>query len=72
MARSIKIALPNELSLDEQIALAKEFAIENFISLGLCADIAFHAGLLDESRKPASIEAVHDRQDNPHAHIIII
>jgi len=71
MARSIKIALPNELSLDEQIALAKEFATENFISLGLCADIAFHEGLFDESRKPTSIEAVYDRQNNPHAHIII-
>ena len=71
MARSIKIALPNELSSDEQIALAKEFVAENFISLGLCADIAFHAGLLDESRKPAGIEAVHERQNNPHAHIIV-
>jgi len=70
MARSIKIALPNELSLDEQIALAKEFVTETFINIGLCADIAFHAGLLDESRKPANIEAVYERQNNPHAHII--
>ena len=53
------------------ISFLKEFAIANFISLGLCADIAFHAGLLDESRKPISIVSVHDRQDNPHAHIII-
>lgn len=71
MARSIKIALPNELSLDENIALTKEFVAESFINIGLCADIAFHEGSLDKSRKPASIEAVHERQNNPHAHIIV-
>jgi ATP-dependent exoDNAse (exonuclease V) alpha subunit len=71
MARIIKIALPNELSLNEHIALTKEFVFDNFVSIGMCADIAIHAGLLDKSRKPASIEAVHERIDNPHAHIII-
>ena len=71
MARSIKIALPNELSSDEQIALTKEFALESFINIGMCADIALHQGLLDEGRKPASIEAVYERQNNPHAHIIV-
>lgn len=71
MARIIKIALPNELSFDEHIALAKEFVLENFINIGMCADIAIHEGLLDKSRKPISIEAVYERKDNPHAHIIL-
>jgi len=71
MARSIKIALPNELSFEENIALTKEFVTENFIDIGMCADIAIHEGLLDESRKPINIEAVHERQNNPHAHIIV-
>lgn len=71
MARTIKIALPNELSLEGQIALAKEFVMENFIKLGMCADIAIHEGVLDKSRKPASIEAIYEHENNPHAHIII-
>lgn len=71
MARTVKIALPKELSLEEQIALTKEFVFGNFINLGMCADIAVHEGALDKSRKPPSIEAVYERKDNPHAHIII-
>ena len=71
MARTIKIALPNELSFGEQVALAKEFALENFINIGLCADFAMHEGLLDKNRKPTSIEAVNEYQDNPHAHLIV-
>jgi hypothetical protein len=71
MARTIKIALPNELSFDKCIALVKEFVVENFIYAGLCADIAVHKGLLNENRKPVSIEAVYERKDNPHAHIIV-
>lgn len=71
MARSIKIALPNELSFEEQIALTKEFVSENFIKQGICADMAIHCGLLDPNRKPAGIEAVQERRDNPHAHIIL-
>lgn len=71
MARSIKIALPNELSFDEQIALAKEFVLENFINIGMCADIGVHRGLLEKSKKPISIEAVYEHQDNPHAHLLI-
>lgn len=71
MARVIVIALPNEFSLDENIALTKEFVNENFINLGYCADIAIHIGELHKRRKPESIEAVKERKDNPHAHIII-
>lgn len=71
MARTIKIALPNELTLEEQIALTKEFVLDNFMKFGMCADIAIHKGLLDKSRKPLNIEAVQERKNNPHAHIII-
>lgn len=71
LARTIKIALPNELSLERQLALAKEFVIEKFIKAGLCVLIAIHRGELDKSRKPTGIEPVHERQDNPHAHIIV-
>lgn len=71
MARSIHLALPNELSLSEQVALVREFVEVNFTRYGLCADIAIHQGELDEDRKPASIEPVGERKDNRHAHIII-
>jgi hypothetical protein len=74
MARTIKFSLPNELyerSVEECIALAKEFALENFVSLNLCTGIAIHEGLLDESKKPASIEAINERQNNPHAHLLV-
>lgn len=71
LARTIKLALPNELSFDRQLALTKEFVIENFIKAGLCADVAIHRGELDKSRKPSGIEPVYERQGNPHAHIII-
>jgi hypothetical protein len=37
----------------------------------LCADIAIHKGLLIESKRNSSIEAVFERQSNPHAHIIL-
>lgn len=71
LARTIKIALPNELSFDRQLELTKEFVIEKFIKVGLCADVAIHRGELDKSRKPSGIEPVYERQDNPHAHIIV-
>ena len=71
MARSIKLALPNELTLEEQIALVTEFISENFIRYDLCADMAIHRGLLLSNSKPDSIEAVQERKDNPHAHIVL-
>lgn len=71
MVRSIDLALPNELSFSEQVALVEEFVQVNFIQYGLCADIGIHQGKLDEDRKPASIEPVSERSDNCHAHIMI-
>lgn len=71
MARSIHLALPDELLLSEQVKLVREFVWTNFTKYGLCADIAIHQGELDESRKPASIAPVVERRDNRHAHIIV-
>ncbi len=71
MARAIKIALPNEISRAEQWELAREFAVENFVDLGFCVDLALHSGELDEHRKPSSIMPVTERLDNPHAHLLI-
>ena len=73
-AREIEIALPNELSLDEQIELVRNYVLSNFISLGMCADIAIHAGKHIHNKDPRHIEAQNDdtiKQDNPHAHILL-
>jgi len=43
LAREIEIALPIELTLDEQINLVNEFAQKNFVDSGMIADINIHA-----------------------------
>lgn len=73
-AREIEVALPNELSKEEQIKLVREYAQENFISHGMCADIAIHDGKHGHRKDEKHIEAEHDGEiapDNPHAHILL-
>ena len=55
LAREIEIALPQELDREKQIELVREYVKENFVKVGMCADIALH----DKN----------DR--NPHAHILL-
>ena len=59
LAYSFDIALQNEFSLEENIALAKQFLMENFVRRGMIADFAVH--------RP-------DRADggiaNPHFHVL--
>lgn len=38
----LNIALQNEFSLDENIALARQFLLEHFVSRGMSADFAVH------------------------------
>ena len=42
LAREIEIAIPKELSEQEQLALVREYVKQNFMSAGMCADIAIH------------------------------
>ena len=59
LAYSFDIALQNEFSMDENIALARQFLLENFVSRGMIADFAVHAP---------------DKEDggisNPHFHVM--
>lgn len=72
MARTFKVALPREISFEKQLELVREFALDNFVNkAGLSADLAIHRGELDESQKPVSIEPIHERLDNLHAHLIV-
>lgn len=54
-AREVEMALPNELTLHEHIKLVREFIAENFVRLGMCADICIH----------------DKQDGNPHAHILL-
>lgn len=55
LAREVEFALPCECTLEEQTALAKTFVLENFVSLGMCADLCIH----------------HRDKNNPHAHVLL-
>lgn len=55
LAREFVVALPIELSREQQIELLQEFIREQFISDGMCADAAIH----------------DTDGHNPHAHILL-
>ena len=55
LAREIEIALPKELDREKQINLVREYVKENFVKVGMCADIALH----------------NKGDGNPHAHILL-
>ena len=58
LAYSFDIALQNELSMEENIALARRFVQEHFVSKGMIADLAVH-----EPDKENGIS-------NPHFHVL--
>lgn len=53
--REVLIALPIELTKEQNIELVKEYVEENFVSDGMVADVNIH----------------FDREENPHAHILL-
>ena len=55
LAREIEIALPKELNREKQIELVREYVKENFVKVGMCADIALH----------------DKNDGNPHVHILL-
>lgn len=55
LAREIEIAIPHELTRQQQISLVREYVKENFVDNGMCADIAIH----------------DKKDGNPHAHIML-
>jgi hypothetical protein len=71
-AREFEIALPRELSTDEQIKLVNDYVNAQLISRGLCVDVAIHSGH-QHSKKESGIDDVSDlaiHKSNPHAHIL--
>lgn len=67
MAKSIILALPNEMDITQQIKLLREFIDQHFVFNNMCAVFAIHSGR-KESR--GSYTTTDIRLDNPHAHII--
>lgn len=55
LAREYEVALPVELSREEQIKLVRDFAKENFVYNGMCVDFSIH----------------DKEDGNPHAHIML-
>jgi hypothetical protein len=55
LAREIEIALPVELTMGQNIELAHAYVQENFVRIGMCADLCIH----DKG------------DGNPHAHIML-
>ena len=55
LAREIELAIPKELPPEQQIKLVREYVKDNFVSAGMCADIAIH----------------DKNDGNPHAHIML-
>ena len=57
LARRMKITLPKELSMEDNIALAKEYCQKEFVSKGMIADFAIH-----DPDPP---------NHNPHFHVLL-
>ncbi|AFM43626.1 MobA/MobL family protein (plasmid) [Desulfosporosinus acidiphilus SJ4] len=55
LARELNIALPKELSKEQQIELIRSFTKEKFVDKGMVADITMH----------------HLDGENPHAHVML-
>ncbi len=78
LCRECILALPKELSLEQQIKLVEEYVQVNFVARGMCADIAIHNPVLtDDLHRPidANGNPTNDparyQYNNPHAHILL-
>ena len=55
LAREIELALPKELTQEQNISLVHDYVNKHFVSVGMCADICIH----------------DKNDGNPHAHIML-
>ncbi len=55
LCREVEVALPKELSREEQDGLVREFVREELVGRGMVADVSVHRG----------------DQNNPHAHVLL-
>src|SRR5699024_7514009 len=55
LSRNVLIALPNDMTNEQQRDLKKEYVQNNFVDNGMVADVSIH----------------RDDENNPHAHIML-
>ena len=55
LAREIEVALPRELTIEQNLNLVREYVKTNFVDVRMCADFAIH----------------DKNDGNPHAHILL-
>ncbi len=58
LAREVEISLPREFTVDQNIALAKEYVQREFVDKGMVVDLCMHYGIKGDSY-------------NPHAHVLL-
>jgi Ti-type conjugative transfer relaxase TraA len=58
LARELELSLPREFSVDQNIALVREYINNEFVNKGMIADICLHYGMKGDSY-------------NPHAHVML-
>jgi ATP-dependent exoDNAse (exonuclease V) alpha subunit len=59
LAREIEISLPRELPPEQRVKLVRSFVQEQFVRLGMVADVALHC------------PKASDNKEQPHAHIML-
>jgi predicted nucleic acid-binding Zn-ribbon protein len=57
LAREIEVALPVELTLEQNLSILRKFVTENFVNAGMVADVCVHTP--------------NRETPNPHAHIML-
>jgi len=62
LAREFNIALPRELTDEQNIELARQFVQKNFVDKGMVADLCLHHGHNHERE---------DGEDQPHIHVMV-
>lgn len=78
LAREVQLALPIEFTMQENIELVREYVLKNFVSKGMCVDIAIHnPPKMDDRHCPIDCDGnpTNNRDKmqfyNPHAHILL-
>jgi len=69
-SRMIVVALPNELTMEQNIKLVQYYVQKNFVDGGMCADFSIHAGHIHAHKnKEYPFQDLAIQKENPHAHI---
>ena len=78
LAREIEVALPRELSMEENIRLVQEYVQNTFVREGMIADVSIHCPpVTDAEGVPIDEHGKRVRDEgsmvfrNPHAHILL-